>query len=629
MNNIQEKKLSEKKIQNFLELVQSGLSGNVLLIDSLNDICVMNEDAECSCLRQNVVSRKITERYPGSESMCKSGNTSSNINKGCEVEVEVEAEVEVEVGSNGNTRDDNGDPTIAQWPFHTQCIMACAAVISLLYDDTIMNAHIIGCHYNNGTNDCNKRHFLSTNHPFYKRTYLLFQIIARLPQNIHAISRVTTVQTIRSTLPLSGSTASPSTATATSTSTSSPLKRYKNVNDENNENNENNEDNENNEENEEEIEEEIIQERAGFGLFLCASAVNHSCAPNCTVRFQFKNESKLNFSTVSDAIEISKKMKSVNNGEMKNDDVNRKIKLFSEKEDLQLSYRLEQLTNVRLELVCTKKVLKGSQCFISYGPLASQQTMKERKEFLKNQYLFSCLCSVCGENIENKNGNETRSKTKIVKNCDIRSLDNIVSTTNVPQNSCMKNVISSYDANSVILVKLNILNNLLSSLRQNLKEINEIFHDIKSRKIINFNKRIEIFEIFDKNRVQPIRELLSSVEIDYFSGDFGEVLNAKTFGDINMVDIETNNNIKSKYKKIISSMYTEYCKIYCQIYDISAHISNTIGKHVSTCTFLRKNIDRMTCSRSVGSYAKDDVVVGRERVKLAQAFYLLGDLKKR
>ena len=148
-----------------------------------------------------------------------------------------------------------------------------------------------------------------------------------------------------------------------------------------------------------------------------------------------------------------------------------------------------------------------------------------------------------------------------------------------------------------------------------------------------FNEKMKSFENFDKCCVHSFRGILVKFEQNHFSSDEGELYLANihrdsskevTHNEIHM----SNKSRKTKYHKVIQRMYTEYCRIFCKVYDISAHISSLLGKYVSTCTFLRKNIEKMTCCKSLECYAVDDVVVGRERVKLAQALYALGDTKK-
>jgi hypothetical protein len=99
----------------------------------------------------------------------------------------------------------------------------------------------------------------------------------------------------------------------------------------------------------------------GSALYLLASMFNHSCAPNAMVVF---------------------------GGDGKNSSgSNRKVK---------------SNPDPRLINVITTRTLKVDpdlpvQVDISYGPQGGRMDTKERKEILKQSYLFECNCSACND----------------------------------------------------------------------------------------------------------------------------------------------------------------------------------------------------------------------------------------
>lgn len=195
--------------------------------------------------------------------------------------------------SNEKSTTNNKNDRDSTWSLHQQCMMACISVICTLYHEREMEVEKSSTsekvkndcnHFDNKTsksndgitrdnlnninpnnicninnynsdeiNDKNKdnndSHFIGnnntdnknktnkTNNSIHKplnsftKAYRLLEIIARLPANTHAITKVN----------------------------SSSSKQNQT---------------------------EITQKRIGFGLFLSASAVNHSCRPNCTIRYK-------------------------------------------------------------------------------------------------------------------------------------------------------------------------------------------------------------------------------------------------------------------------------------------------------------------------------------------------------
>ena len=84
----------------------------------------------------------------------------------------------------------------------------------------------------------------------------------------------------------------------------------------------------------------VEEQRVNISLFMQASAVNHSCAPNATYRYVSKD---------------------------------------------------------CLELVSLSDIAANTEVSISYGPMGGVHTLQNRQKILLHQYLFTCKCNVCIE----------------------------------------------------------------------------------------------------------------------------------------------------------------------------------------------------------------------------------------
>ena len=629
--------LVQKKLWSFLNSILSGSSTNNDENKFQGGSCVEGEREEKDrsyvrrCILLSTLNRNYTdnandddeddeEEEEKDEYAAAMGSNHSTENKSPSACASTSTDHNHNTGSNPNSSKDDEDLSIAQWTYHTQCVMACTAVISHLYSDSInSNEDAITM---NKMNPNNLRMLCSTKNKLYESSLVFFLIISRLPQNVHAISRVRTVSTIRSTL------SDFTTSKINKKERNKMCKKYA-VNEESDESNDNNVTGE--------MEEEIIQERAGFGLFLCASAINHSCAPNCTVRFEFNSSSNLT-NTVSDHVKSKKK-----NIVMKDGNTRTPRERITDINNEELKNNLKQIENVRLELVCTQSVSKNSQCFLSYGPLASRQARKARKEFLEEQYLFECSCCACNGTKTVLPKNEDRS---YLKNENKNGSLNKNETTN-QNKSGVKNVASGKsntvidnDSDNAILEKLNKVNELLVLARTLTEKADKMFKIIQSNKSVDEDVRIDKLRTFNLNHLQTSREFLISVERNHFAGDLEEMLlascsNLQKVEKITKKEVRENKNEKNvtkdlqerllKYQNIVRCMYTEHCRMLCKLLDMSAYISSLLGRNVKTRDFLLQIIKKMTCRKSMECYADNDVVVGRERVKLAHVLYLLGD----
>ena len=100
---------------------------------------------------------------------------------------------------------------------------------------------------------------------------------------------------------------------------------------------------------------QVEQQKIAYALFPLASAVNHSCAPNCMLKFEATEPSHSN-------------------------------NLLS----------LASISSLRLHLVPSKEIPNArEELTLSYGPLATSMSLFARQACLQKQYLFDCKCSSC------------------------------------------------------------------------------------------------------------------------------------------------------------------------------------------------------------------------------------------
>ena len=100
---------------------------------------------------------------------------------------------------------------------------------------------------------------------------------------------------------------------------------------------------------------QVEQQKIAYALFPLASAVNHSCAPNCMLKFEATEPSHSN-NPIS----------------------------------------LASISSLRLHLVPSKDIPNArEELTLSYGPLATSMSLFARQACLQKQYLFDCKCSSC------------------------------------------------------------------------------------------------------------------------------------------------------------------------------------------------------------------------------------------
>ena len=147
---------------------------------------------------------------------------------------------------------------------------------------------------------------------------------------------------------------------------------------------------------------EIGEEKTlAVGVFVMASALNHSCLPNAYASFCGEDMEEVNdeFSARGDAGPSSSR------STMRSETA----EIFTTSEEQN-----------RITIIACKPIRKGEEITVSYGPIFHSGTIDDRREELKQSHQFICRCPTClseaaklGADMESKI-NASKQKQKVV-----------------------------------------------------------------------------------------------------------------------------------------------------------------------------------------------------------------------
>ena len=179
------------------------------------------------------------------------------------------------------------------------------------------------------------------------------------------------------------------------------------------------------------------------------------------------------------------------------------------------------------------------------------------------------------------------------------------------------------------------LNSSLPKLRNKLTEIKSKMLEFTVNLSSDTEKNKTLLHNFDDENILFLRKSLKEINDKHFTvkkwnniRKIGECYNSREDRGSAITGhgkSDTDIKVCRKQLKIFEGMFAEYCSVFCETYDISAHIASLSGKYRDACSFVQDSISGVTDSRSLASYADDDVAVARERVKLAQCMLRAGD----
>lgn len=416
----------------------------------------------------------------------------------------------------------------------------------------------------------------------FSDTRKLLQVLCRLPHNTHAISRV-----------LSNSYYSSSqTSGGQSTSTS-----------------------------------EVQQVRLGYAVFLSASAINHSCRPNASIRYS--TLAAATTSVLSTTVFTSS----------------------AQSRDTQLNTHADPvllyLQNIRIEIVSTQSIPRYSaahttsaataaaaaagdctigtgEVVVSYGPLQGRHGVDVRQKVLHKQYLFSCTCGACTEDLQNLASstsaakqsqcqNNTQSVAQLPLDPRAHVLDQIHDISHTPlgqTEQVTRSAVGQIERLSHPQYDTGHLSRSIQLLKTQVEDVGMLFSEVLAhdRLVSNNNSKdgpeMSLLRQFEDKKLKPLCTALLGLQPTFFGEDVdylraqARVLNSTVCAP-------------SVYKK--DPLYADFCGIYCSYLDMQGHILALRGDYAAASVLVNTAI--LCMIRAL--YDCSDVVIGRERVKLA------------
>eukprot|EP01034_Spumella_vulgaris_P024494 gene24494-30845_t len=237
------------------------------------------------------------------------------------------------------------------------------------------------------------------------------------------------------------------------------------------------------------------------------------------------------------------------------------------------SAALRRLMSTFVEVSTTDSLARGDEVTASYGPMQGKHDVDARRQCLRDQYLFDCYCHACSEDLAALES--TRVST-------VNSLDSTR-----PTGSSSDSV-----ADSIHLCRrLEAMSSSMTRINAEFSVVSQIFQ--RSRD----NASLMAFE---RQRLIPLRDGLQELFQQYFPQSHKHLSTSAAVRDL----------------------YLELCGVQCNYLDLHAHIHALRCEFSSAATMVQQAIQLMVSS---GQYRDDDVVIGRERVKLAQLQLSGGD----
>lgn len=539
---------------------------------------------------------------------------------------------------------------LRQWVFHDQCILICVSIISVLYSTHCLGVQLQGSRDSrlrivSGSNEQNK---------IMNASWSLLQILSRLPTNTHAIMKVMKVTQGIPKYPVSSRNSFDKDHSRSIRSssdeefTSTGLRK----------------------------EEQLEEKRLGFAVFLMASSVNHSCRPNSAVRY--------NFPLASSSIESSPLLYSPSHlppAPMVSAGVG--VSMFQQER----AALLAMLSSVYLDVVALCSIPNSAEITISYGPLAGAHNMALRQRVLRQQYLFACTCDACDDESDRSSKQQRNSTTGVgitahkrdsgcsselglasfhSAHAQSREFSSAAPSSSSSSDDSLANVRDSIHLctsleecrgeAAILTVELTEVFNvhrqsgaISSSERRSSSRSSSVDSSLDYRSGRSVDTVIEERDFlaeFEVLSLQPIRGRLLKLRERHF-GLPAQLLSpqlrtaydntscaSSSFSpgerDSSSRGPTTDLAVQEVAAKLFhtgspeAQLYTEFCAIYCLVLDMSAHVAAKRAEYGPAADWVAEAIYSMVSS---GAYTDDDIVIARERVKLAQLLMSCGQLQ--
>jgi hypothetical protein len=408
----------------------------------------------------------------------------------------------------------------------------------------------------------------------YNDAWLLMQILSRLPQNTHAVSRVVYTGGDSKMSANSGGTAV----------------------------------------------REVQQVRLGYAVFLTASSINHSCKPNATIRYCLPLVSG---SGVAHAGPAEHKV-------------------------------LNYLRDVCIEIVSTESIVRHNprahsgtvassdasvlrevngayevpgEITVSYGPLHGPHSVEQRQTVLQQQYLFTCTCSACVSDLQAllrektaARGAHHSSNLRAVHSIAtggtvLQKVDAVQGATLAQTEAITQSAVRHTQLLSATAQDTPYLRYSVRSLKAQLTQLNSLFTDVlqqaRRQRPPDRSYDVDLLNAFEHKKLHPVEKSLLDLQHTYFP--LTEQLREK----LRRVDYcgeegPGQDDACSGYAS--DPLYAEFCSAYCNFLDMAGHLAALRDQYPIAAERIHTALVFMLDGRL---YPPADVVVGRERVKLA------------
>jgi hypothetical protein len=310
--------------------------------------------------------------------------------------------------------------------------------------------------------------------------------------------------------------------------------------------------------------------RLGYAVYLIGSAINHSCQPNCIVRY---SRLKPN-STISSVADLLK---------------------------------------TRLEVISLRKMAREEEVTISYGPIASRNDFKFRQRMLIDQYLFRCRCTVCTKEIcSNESligGKNTRYETSETKHETLKILCQEISNVEeglVEINICLTELILKMKDKHGFQLKLNSFEQLYLAKVQK-----KIEHVIGNYFAVEWNSFHQIFTSVEQNLFEKIQKCMSCKKRSEREHSVSVLLIfPKEF---------------RLPERIIKEdiVFVEFLGLYCFYLNVISQLKAEQLQYKRSSEYLFKMVSLMVY---IGHFPEESVEINREFGKLSSLYFNLGML---
>lgn len=437
--------------------------------------------------------------------------------------------------NNDTNHDNQSDET---WSFETQCLMiVCSCLCSILTEES----------YSRHDSDLSP-----SNKSLKFDAEIMFQILSRIPTNIHAVFSII--------------------------SSDITTEKLKSMNEDNNLNNGKLK--------------TIQQKRIGFALFMSASSVNHSCLPNASVRYNFSVIPKI-FSKCDNSA---------------SDDITRLYELSNQSNvivhsDINLIQSLmSMLSTVVIEVVPTRSIMTNEEICISYGPMQGIHSYNSRQECLYTQFRFNCRCDACCQDLTDMSKQLLQSDVHVMKNIDTINKSSI------------------FGEVSTLCVELQEFHEIIELIQFNSQELLMRYDGHKQGNNIHATVNDEIMS-YCKDHLKKMNDKFLTFQARYFIESLDLEENISSTPNTNKCNTSTVDKIYPKFTPEYR-LFLEYLELYIILLDIQAQLHSVIGKYLDASSFVKQVIKCMLFS---GRYDRFDVIIGREKVKLAQLYFSAGE----